>query len=382
MNVALLVDDPVAGELVGALLARVEVRARVLRRPRPGVDADALIAALRAGFDEIIAVGAPSIPGTRALVIEPSLEAWLTRDAAANREVLGTDEVPAPERAQAWLRGLSLAGGRRYSGTIDGRALADHLDLTAVMAEAPALRALVAGLRPAWATVGSLKRGRGRPPGVQLFQGSGYALCLELLHRGAGAEVTTGELVVALGRTKTPVLRMVTEAERRGFIRRTSLRGPVRVRDTDRLLDDLVTSVRAERARTPPPVRQLRSDRDPARLAERVAGALAEVGIVLAVTGAAAVPELGGDLLIGAPVRAYATLAALGTRPLADAFPTPRDPQLVIIEPPSDAVYHGLRPGTPARVSSWQAVVDLLASDSEREREIGSQVRRRLLEPR
>ena len=63
---------------------------------------------------------------------------------------------------------------------------------------------------------------------------------------------------------------------------------------------------------------------------------------------------------------------------LADAYPDSRDPTLILVEPAEEGVLHRLRPGTPSLVSPWQAVIDMLASDSEREREAGVHVRRRL----
>ena len=385
MTVAILIDDLVAGEILAALLARIDVEAKVLRRPRAGVDVDRHLTALRDAFTELLSVGELALAGTRSLTIDPSLEAWLTRDPAANLAVLGTDVVPEPEHAQSWLRGLVIghqSGGRGYSAVLDGRALAAQLDLGLLAAASIEFRTLIAALRPGWATTQPIKRGRGRPPGVQLFQGTGYALCLELLHRGERAEVSTGELAQALGRSKTAALRMIAEAERRGFLRRTSPRGPVQIRNTDRLVDDLVTSAKAEAARHPPVLVGLRSDRDPAGLPARVAKALGELGRTMVVTGAAAVLDLGGDLLIGAPVRAYATTTGMtGPDLYADGYQDPRDPRLVLVEPVDEAVLHRLRPGTPSLVSPWQAVIDLLASDSERERDVGAEVRRRL-EPR
>ena len=383
MSVALLVDDRIAGELLATLLARADIEARVYRRPRPTVDLARHLAALRTAHDDIVAVGAP-IAGTRHLEPRPSLAAWLTRDPEANRAVLGTDAVPEGAQAEAWLQRLVLgtAGApRAYSAALDGRALVDTVDLGLVAAAAPELRALLAALRPAWGAAQPFKRGRGRPPGIQLFAGTGYALCLELLHQGAGAELTTGQLVDALGRSKTPVLRMIGEAERRGYVRRGSPRGPLRLVRPDRLLEDLVTAVRAERVRRPPRVLPLAADRDPAGLPARVAAFLAERGRVMALTGGAAVVDLGGDALIGGPVVAYARIDGAGAT-VADGYRDAQHPRLVIVEPQDDAVLHRMRPGTPAAVVPWQAVIDLLASDSAREREIGDEVRGRLERPR
>lgn len=362
------------------LLARVDVEASTLRRPRMPDDLDEHLATLRTRFTEIITVGDPPIPTTRSLVISPSLEAWLTCDPEANRRVLGTTHVPVPDDAAVWIRSLPLAspsGERRYSTTLDGRALAAQLDLGLLAAFSVEFRTLISALRPGWATTQPMKRGPGRPPGVQLFRGTGYALCLELLHRGERAEVTVAELAMSLGRTKTPMLRLIAEAERRGFLRRTSPRGPVQVRHTERLLDDLVISVKAEAVRRTADVVRLRSDRDPAGLPARIAKTLGEHGRVCALTGAAAVADLGGDLLIGGPVRAYANTIGLAGM-LADAYPDSRDPTLILVEPAEEGVLHRLRPGTPSLVSPWQAVIDMLASDSEREREVGVHVRRRL----
>ena len=377
MTVAIFSDDRVTGELLAALLARVEIEAITLRRPRVGVDLDLYLTTLGARFTDILAVGQPAIGGTRAIELHPSLEAWLTRDPDANQHVLGTGEVPRPEDARTWLVERSPSPGRLYSPTLDGRALVERLDLGLLAAASIEFRTLIGALRPGWATKQPIKRGRGRPPGVQLFQGTGYALCLELLHRGERAEVSTGELAQALARSKTAALRMIAEAERRGFLRRTSVRGPVQIRNTDRLVDDLVTSAKADAARRPPVLVGLRTDRDPAGLPARVAKALGELGRICALTGAAAVTDLGGDLLVGAPVRAYANTLSL-PRLLADAYPDPRAPTLILVEPVEEAVFHRQRPGTPALVSPWQAAIDLLASDSEREREVGTEVRRRL----
>lgn len=202
-------------------------------------------------------------------------------------------------------------------------------------------------------------------------------MCLELLHLGDSAEVTVGALSEILHRTRTPVLRLVQEAQRRGYLRRASAKGPLIVRDTDRLLEDMVTDTKVRRAEQRSPVLSLSADRDPAGLPARLGRRLAEHGRVLALTGAAAVSEQGGDLLVGGPLLAYANLGNI-TPMLGDAFIDERRPQLLLMEPQEDGMLHRLLPGIPARVSPWQALIDLLASSSEREREVGAEVRRNL----
>jgi len=382
MTVAIFAEDVPVGDVLKTLLARagIDAVAYTTRHDEPGL-VDQLTA-LRDQFTDLVWVGAAAraLP-VRSVALAPSLAAWLTRDADANEQVLGTREVPSADDADGWLRARNLAGDRRYSITVDGCALARHLDLGLLAACSPEFRELITTLRPAWATDQPIKRGRGRPPGVSLFRGTGYALCLELLHLGDAAALTAATLTATLHRTKTPILRLLTECQQRGYLRRTSARGPLTVRDTTRLLDDLVTSVRAERLAHPPSVLHLRSDRDRDGLAARVGAELATHGRVLAVTGATAVLDLGGDMLVGGPTYAYANLAGLDAPP-ADAYRDARNPSLILIEPREEGVFHRLRVGEPSRVSTWQAVIDLLASDSERERGVGREIRHRLEESR
>lgn len=380
MKVALLVNDLLDGEILVTLLTRLGVSAVALRVAPAAPDTEARIAVLRDRFDEILDCCGARLTGTRAVAIVPTILAWLTRDPDANERVLATNVVPPTNEAAEWLGRLSIASSgppRKFIRAIDGKALAATMDLGRLATAVPEFRELVSSLRPAWTSGPTVKRGPGRPPGVQLFQGTGYALCLELLHAGARGDVSTGDLVVSLGRTKTPVLRMIAEAERRGFVRRTSPRGILRVLRPDRLLDDLVIAVRAERARRPPAVMALGTDRDPEGLVDRVAKFLHARGRVVAVTGAAALNESGGEMLIGGPIRAYASVGDLGET-IADGYRDRRHPRLILVEPVDESVLHRLRPGTPSLVSRWQAVIDLLASENDREREIGTEVRRRL----
>lgn len=375
MTTLVFIDDPVTGDLLEVLLARAGIPAATVRPPRPGSALATQLATLRARFPLVLQVDGPAIDGARPLVIEPSIEAWLTRDADANLAVLGTREVPAPASARAWLRALRI-GARGYSGVRDGRALAERLDLGVLVSSSRELRELLAALRPGWAS-GPMARRRGRPPGVAWFRGSGYALCLELLHVGDGSELTAAGVGEALRRTKTPVLRLLAEGQRRGYLRRTSARGPLVVVDTARLLDDLVTAVRAQVIQRRPATLALRADRDPDGLTARLARSLAAHGRGLALTGAPAVSSFGGDLVADGPVRAYANLHAIEPM-LGDAHVDPHLPRVLLVEPYDEAVLHRMQPGAPALVSPWQAVIDLLTSDSERERAIGREIRRRL----
>jgi hypothetical protein len=383
MTVAILIDDILTGEILAALLHRIDIEAIALRPPRPGRSQrtpDEHLEALRPHFADIVWVDGPPSKAVRALAIEPSLAAWLTRDVTANQHVLGKNTVPAPEEADTWLRSLRLGrsgSDRRYSATIDGHALATRMDLGLLAAFSPAFRELITSLRPAWATIRPIKRGRGRPPGVALFRGTGYAMCLELLHVGSGAQVTPAAMIEVLGRTKTPVLRLLNECQRRGYVRRTSARGPLTIRNTARLVDDLVADTRARRIHTPPTILGISTDRDPANLMTRLSQRLGERGRILAVTGSSALLDSGGDSLIDGVTVAYANLDGIDAM-LGDAYPDSRRPRLVLVEPTEEAVLHRIRAGTPAMVSPWQATIDMLTSENEREREVGAEVRRRL----
>lgn len=380
MTVAVLGPDLGVATVVATLLRRAGVKTHAVRVPRDVASQQRHAQAFaHDGATPCVIDPLGAIDDAVPLPIGPSLAAWLTRDAAANRAVLGTDEVPPAASAASWLAGRVIDGGRGFATSIDGVALAAQLDLGGLAAFAPAFRDALVRLNPTWASANAVRRGRGRPPGVAIFRGTGYALCLELLHRGDRAEVTPGELVAALGRTKTPTLRFVNEAVRRGYLRRSSPRGPLVVRNSERIVDDLVTARRAAERVTPRPTLGLRADRNPAQLAARLAQGLADHGRVLAITGAAAVRDHGGDHLVGGPTYAYANLAGLDAL-RGDAYRDDRDPQLVLIEPTEPAVLHRLRPGAPPMVSPWQALIDLLASHSERERETGDLVRARLLE--
>ncbi|MBL8624343.1 MAG: hypothetical protein JNK64_23755 [Myxococcales bacterium] len=378
MTVAVLGPDLGFANVVATLLRRAGVKTHAVRVPRDVTSQRRHAQAFaRDGATVCVIDPLGDIDDAVPLPIAPSLAAWLTRDPAANRAVLGTDEVPPAATSATWLADRNLPDGRRFATSIDGVALAAQLDLGGLAAFAPAFRDALARLNPTWASTQAVRRGRGRPPGVAIFRGTGYALCLELLHRGDRAEVTPTELVAALGRTKTPTLRFVNEALRRGYLRRTSPRGPLVVRNCDRILDDLVTAAQADQRRSPRPTFGVRTDRDPAGLPSRLARSLGVHGRVLAITGSAAVRDRGGDHLSGGPILAFASLAGVDTM-LGDAYRDLRDPQLVLIEPTEPAVLHRLRPGTPPQVSPWQAVVDLLTSHSERERETGNVVRRHL----
>jgi hypothetical protein len=338
------------------------------------------VASLREAFDEILVASLGTVPvGARQLEVTPSLEAWLTRDAAANLEILGTDEVPEAEAARQWLRESVVAdGSRKFSLSLDGKALAAKLDLSLLAAFSPAFRSLISTLHPTWANEQPVKRSAGRPPGIALFRGTGYALCLELLHLGSHAEVTVAQLIETLRRTKTPILRLIQEAQRRGYLQRTSPRGPLTVRNTDRLLEDLVTDARARNAQQPAITLPLNTDRDPQGLAARLSRRLAEHGRVMALTGASSVIDHGGDLLVGGPEVAYASLSDLDGL-LGDAFIDRRAPRLILVEPREEGMFHRIRPGAPPRVSPWQATIDLLSSTNDREREVGEEVKARLL---
>ncbi|HRC56097.1 MAG TPA: hypothetical protein PKU97_09235 [Kofleriaceae bacterium] len=384
MMLALLAEDSVSAQILQTLLARAGVTARpfavggAARLP-------ALVEALLASHREVLvaldeeAQAHTALPArARALVVEPSLEAWLTRDPEANLAVLGSRDVPAADQAQAWVRGLRLPESRRFSLALHGLALATRLDLPTLVAVAPGLRSLLAGLHPGWAAEQPIKRGPGRPAGVAIFRGTGYPMCLEFLHRGAGNPVTVVEFCEVLRRTATPIARLLGEGERRGYLRRAG-RGTWSLRSGDHLLEDLVTDLKARRRQARAPALGLRVDRDRAGLAQRLGQRLAEHGRVFALTGGPAVAALGGDHLVGGPLLAYASLA--GIQPLlGDAYEDPAEPQLILREPLEEGFLHRLVPGQPNRVCPWQAVIDLLASDSERERETGELVRRRMLE--
>ena len=365
--------------VVKTLLGRAGIEAEARRLPTDaGAQARVAEALASAGTTPCVIDPAGQFDEGVTLTIEPSLSAWLTRDADANRAVLGSADVPPPERADAWLRASRCADGRGFAMSLDGIALARAIDLGTLAAFAPSFRDALVRLNPLWASTQPMRRGRGRPPGVAMFRGTGYALCLELLHRGAGATVTPAELASALGRTKTPIARFLAEAQRRGYLRRTSPRGPLVVRNPERILDDVVTSVRAHERQMPRATMGLRVDRNPTQLPARLAKRLAEHGRVLAVTGAAAVLTHGGDHLVGGATWAYANLDGLDAL-RGDAYRDERDPQLVLVEPTDPAVLHGLLPGEPPLVSPWQATIDLLCSPDDREREAGAEVRARLL---
>lgn len=383
MRVALLAQDAPTASVLQTLLRRVGLDVVPFGLPpdRTTERLEKRIAVLRESFDDVLITGPAKPPtGARPLDIEPSLGAWLTRDPRANREVLGTDEVPAADDAARWLREQSVAGGkRRFSLTLEGRALAEKLDLSTLVEFSPVLRALVFAIRPTWANEQPLRRSAGRPPGIAMFRGTGYAFCLELLHLGAKTEVTVAQMMAALSRTKTPVLNLIQEAQRRGFLHRASPRGPLQIRQTERLLDEMVIDVQARRANRPENTRGLSADRNSKNLVSRLSHRLAERGRIFALTGASAVRAWGGDHLIGGPAFAYASLANLDGA-LGDAFDDPVAPQLILIEPQEEAVFHRMQHGESPSVSPWQAAIDLLASPNDREREVGMEVKRRLLE--
>jgi hypothetical protein len=367
-------------EVVKTLLARAGVAAEARQMPPdPAAQARQIEALALAGRTPCVLDPAAAVEDGVAMTVEPSVAAWLTRDAAANRAVLGVDEVPAPERATAWLGAHRCADGRGFAMSIDGIALARTIDLGTLAAFAPSFRDALVRFNPLWASTQPVRRGRGRPPGVAMFRGTGYALCLELLHRGAGATVTPAELGAALDRTKTPMLRFIAEGQRRGYLRRTSPRGPLVVRNTERILDDVVTDVRARERQRPAPRIGLRTDRDRDAMITRLATRLALRGRVFAVTGGAV--DFGGPLLVGGAVTAYTSLEGLDPL-LGDAYRDDRWPHLVLVEPYEDAVVARLTAtATPyvSAVSRWQATIDLLASNDEREREAGAEARQRLL---
>lgn len=383
MRAALLTHDAPSGSVLRTLLERAGIAAESFGLSRSERDVSTLdkrVAVLREAFEEILVASSRAAPaGARQLDVIPSLEAWLTRDAAANLEVLGTDEVPEAEDAARWLRERIVAGGhRRFSLSLDGKALAAKLDLSLLAAFSPAFRSLISTLHPTWANEQPVKRSAGRPPGIAMFRGTGYALCLELLHLGNRAEVTVAQLIETLRRTKTPILRLIQEAQRRGYLQRTSPRGPLTVRNADRLLEDMVTDAKARNAQQPAITMLLNTDRDPQSLAARLSRRLAEHGRVLALTGAAAVTDYGGDLLVGGPEVAYVSLSGMEGL-LGDAFIDRQSPRLILVEPREEGMLHRLSPGEPPLVSPWQAVIDLLSSSNDREREVGAEVKARLL---
>jgi hypothetical protein len=380
VKVEVLADDLATAIAVRQLLARagVEANARRVSVHQPEVVSRHVEALEQSGRRACVVDPAAPLADGLTLAIEPSIEAWLTRDLEANREVLGAGEVPPAELAKAWLAGRTVGGGaRQFTLALDGRALADRLDLGRLAAFAPGFRELVNRLNPGWGAVAPVPRRRGRPPGVALFRGTGVALCLELLHLADGTMVRAEALAEAVGRTKTPVRRFIDECVRRGYLRRTSPRGPLVVRNRERLLEDLVADRRARHPRTP--AIGLSDRRDPVGFVERLARRLGEHGRVMAITGARAVADLGGDHLIGGPTFAYAPLAGLDAI-VGDSSVDDRAPQVVLIEPDSPGLLHRLRPGIPARVSPWQAAIDLLASPNSRERETGELVRDHLFD--
>jgi hypothetical protein len=383
VKIALLTPDMLTGAVLQTLLKRAGLAAAAFRIPSSD-DGGELLAArvesLRDAFAEILVVGQEEAPkDARSLEVTPSLEAWLTRDAAANRAVLGTPEVPPPSQARDWLRERIVGADlHRFAMAVEGRALAAVLDLGRLAAFAPAFRSLVTTLHPTWATVQQPRRAPGRPPGVSMFRGAGYTLCLELLHRGERAEVTVAELMEVIRRTKTPILRLIQEAQRRGYLRRTSARGPLIIRNTERLLDDMVTDAKARNTQQSPATLPLGTDRDAKNLPARLGHRLAEHGRVMALTGARALLDEGGDQLLGGSVVAYTSL--VGIEPmLGDAFVDRLAPRVILVEPREEGFFHRLRQGSPSLVSPWQAAIDLLASHNDRERQVGAEVRAHLL---
>ncbi len=381
MTTTILASRLTVATIVKQLLARAGVAASAARLPESR-------AAQRQQVESLIASGvrvcvvdsAEEIDGALSLPVRPSLAAWLTRDRSANEAVLGIADVPPAEAAKAWLEGLDLDQDRKFALSLDGLALARRLDLSVLAAFSPELRSTLALLDPTWATTQSIARARGRPAGIVLFRGSGYALCLELLHLGDGAMVTPDQLAAAIQLSRTPTVRLVHECVRRGYLRRRAPRGPLMVRNTQRIVDELTADERARRNQTPLRSLGVRTDRAAATLLTRLSTALSQRGSLLAVSGAAAVREFGGDHLAGGPTLAYANLDVVDHLPLGDWYRDERSPLVVLVAPADRGVLHRLRPGTPPLVSPWQAVVDLLTSNSERERETGQLVRQRLLE--
>jgi hypothetical protein len=383
MKAALLTNDAPSGSVLQTLLARAGIETETFRLSRAGqgdAGLETRIAALREIFESVLVTMDKSAPlGARQLAVLPSLEAWLTRDPEANREVLGLEEVPHPEDAARWLRERIVANSnRRFSLSLDGKALAARLDLSILAAFSPSFRSLISTLHPTWANEQPTRRSAGRPPGTALFRGTGYTFCLELLHVGARGEVTATQLIERLHRTKTPIARLIHEAQRRGYLQRSSERGPLKPRNLDQLVDDLVTDAKARQLQAMPAMLSLNADRDPQHLPARLSRRLAEHGRVLALTGATSVSDYGGDLLTGGPQLAYTSLAGIEDL-LGDAFVDRLAPRLILIEPREDGMLYRLRPGEPARVSPWQAAIDLLSSVNERERETGEAVKAQLL---
>ena len=384
MKTALLTEDLSSGAVLQKLLGRAGIETSTFRLPPAlgGEQLDARLTTLRSAFPDVIVVSMDDLLHhlARKLEVKPSLEAWITRDPVANQAVLGTSEVPEPALAKRWLHERIIEEeNRRFSLVLEGAALANQLDLGGLAAFAPSFRALLTALSPTWASTQPIKRSAGRPAGVAMFRGTGYALCIELLHLGERAEITVGQLVETMRRTKTPILRLVQEAQRRGYLHRAAPRGPLRVRNTERLLEDLVIDAKARNGQQPLVTLPLSTDRDPQNLAARLALRLRDHGRILAVTGAPAVREAGGDQLLGGPLVAYASLPGI-EQMLGDAYVDRQSPRMILVEPREDGMLAHWREGSPPLVSPWQAVIDLLASSDDREREVGAEVKRRLLE--
>jgi hypothetical protein len=381
VKIALLGPDPGALEVMHALLARLNVEVVAMAPPpramRQTDRAERLVTQLRdAGFDEVIWLAGMPLHG--ALAPDPSLEHWLVSDPTALQAVLGRSDPPFPAEPQNWLNDAvrQLTGGRDYSAVIDGVRLAQTLDLTRLAERSKVFRELAARVSPRWATGEQAWRGRGRPAGVGLFKGTGYGLCMEFLYRGTDQEVTRSDLIASLGRSKTPLNRFIAEGVRRGYLRRTTPRGPIVLRNRPRLVDDMVTSLRA---RTDIRQQAVRSDMPTDRLLVALQQRFSEVGRAFAVTGAYAVRDLGGEHLVNSPVLAFAPFEGLD-RVLAQigATPDPRRPQVILVEPYEAGVFHRQQTEGQHRVSPWQATLDLLSSHSDRERETGEMVRRKL----
>lgn len=381
MITTVLAAQLTVANIVKQLLSRAGVAASAARLPSDQAARRHQIESLVASGLRVCVVDASEpIDGTIALPIRPSLAAWLTRDRNANEAVLGIADVPPADAAETRVEELRLDHDRRFAWSLDGLALARRIDLSVLAAFSAEFRSTLAQLNPTWATTNPPVRRRGRPAGVMLFRGSGYALCVELLHLGDGTSTTPDQLAAAIQLSRTPTIRLVRECLRRGYLRRTTPRGPLTVRNTQRIVDELATEERARRSRTPLRSLGVRTDRGAADLLPRLANALSQRGSLLAVTGAPAVREFGGDHLAGGPTMAYANLEVVAQLPLGDWYRDDRTPLVVLVAPDDRGVLHRLRQGTPPLVSPWQAVIDLLASNSERERETGQLVRQRLLE--
>ena len=125
MTVAVLGPDLGVATVVATLLRRAGVKTHAVRVPRDVASQQRHAQAFaHDGATPCVIDPLGAIDDAVPLPIAPSLAAWLTRDADANRAVLGTDEVPPETTAAAWLAGRIIPGGRGFAPSVDGVALA------------------------------------------------------------------------------------------------------------------------------------------------------------------------------------------------------------------------------------------------------------------